>query len=169
MKPIVILGKNTGLRLSDLANLRWNQVNLTRKVVFLDAEEMKNSKSLGIPLNNEALDILLNQQKMGPLKSIYVFSKADGKPYTHWGISSAFKKACIKAGHSSYRFHDLRHDFCSKLVQSGVDIYTVKELAGHKDVTTTQRYAHLSPERLREAVDVLNYHSSIIVDKKRLA
>lgn len=142
-------------------------MDLTKKIIFLDAEEMKNSKSLGIPLNKEALEILLNQQKVGQVQSIYVFSKANGKPYTHWGISSAFKKACIKAGFSNYRFHDLRHDFCSKLVQSGVDIYTVKELAGHKDVTTTQRYSHLSPERLREAVGVLDYHSSIIVDKKR--
>jgi integrase len=167
VKPIVIFGKNTGLRLSNLANLRWNQVNLAAKAVYLDAEEMKNSKSLGIPLNEQALDVLLNQQKVGRLQSVYVFSKANGKPYTHWGISSAFKKACIKAGCSNYRFHDLRHDFCSKLVQSGVDIYTVKELAGHKDITTTQRYSHLSPERLRKAVDVLDYHSSIIVDKKR--
>jgi len=63
-----------------------------------------------------------------------------------------------------YRFHDLRHDFCSKLVQAGVDLYTVKELAGHKNITTTQRYAHLSAERLKEAVSVLDYHSSIIVE-----
>jgi integrase len=43
----------------------------------------------------------------------------------------------------------------------------VKELAGHKDITTTQRYAHLNPERLKQAVSALDYHSFIIVDKKR--
>jgi site-specific recombinase XerD len=90
------------------------------------------------------------------------------KPYTKWGVYQAFKKACKKAGYPDYRFHDLRHDFCSKLVQAGVDIYTVKELAGHKDVTTTQRYAHLNPERLKQGVSVLDYHSFIIVDQKGL-
>ena len=155
VKPIVILTKNTGLRSSNVANLRWNQVDLKNKTIYLGAEEMKNSKSLGIPLNKQALKVLMQQKGMGSLQPMYVFSNADGKPYTKYGVSHAFKKACKKAGYPNYRFHDLRHDFCSKLVQRGVDIYKVKELAGHKDVTTTQRYAHLSPESLRSAVDVL--------------
>jgi len=54
----------------------------------------------------------------------------------------------------------------SNLVQVGVDLYIVKELAGHKDITTTQRYAHLNPERLKQEVSTLNYHCFIIVDKK---
>jgi integrase len=155
VKPIVILTKNTGLRLSNVSNLRWNQVELKNKTICLDAEEMKNSKSLGIPLNKQAFKVLMQQKGMGSLQTLYVFSNTDGKPYTKYGVSHAFKKACKKAGYPNYRFHDLRHDFCSKLVQGGVDIYKVKELAGHKDVTTTQRYAHLSPESLRSAVDVL--------------
>ena len=154
VKPIVILTKNTGLRLSNVANLRWNQVDLKSKTICLDAEEMKNSKSLGVPLNKQAWEVLLNQ-KRNSLQAMYVFPNKNGKPYTKYGVSHAFKKACKKAGYPNYRFHDLRHDFCSKLVQGGVDIYKVKELAGHKDVTTTQRYAHLSSESLREAVDVL--------------
>ena len=61
-----------------------------------------------------------------------------------------------KADYPEFRFHNLRHDFCSKLVQSGVDLYTVIELAGHKDITTTQRYAHLSRAKLKKAVSVLD-------------
>lgn len=155
VKPIVILAKNTGLRLANISNLRWNQVDFKNKCIVLDAEEMKNSKSLGIPLNSQAWKVLLKQKSICSIPTLHVFPNTNGKPYTKWGVSHAFKKACKKAGYPNYRFHDLRHDFCSKLVQGGVDIYRVKELAGHKDVTTTQRYAHLSSESLREAVDVL--------------
>jgi site-specific recombinase XerD len=63
---------------------------------------------------------------------------------------------CQKANIENFRFHDLRHDFCSRLVQRGVDLYTVAALAGHKDIKMTARYAHLSPEKLRSAVAVLN-------------
>lgn len=52
-------------------------------------------------------------------------------------------------------FHTLRHTYASWLVTEGVDLYRVKELLGHKDLTMTQRYAHLAPDTLRNAVHVL--------------
>ncbi|MDP6527511.1 MAG: tyrosine-type recombinase/integrase [Candidatus Pacebacteria bacterium] len=55
-----------------------------------------------------------------------------------------------------FRFHDLRHDFCSRLVQSGQPLHVVSELAGHQDIKTTQRYAHLSPEVKRQAISALD-------------
>jgi site-specific recombinase XerD len=65
-------------------------------------------------------------------------------------------KPFVEAGIKNFRFHDLRHDFCSKLVQKGADLYSVAGLAGHKDIKTTQRYAHLSPEKLRSTIQKLN-------------
>lgn len=61
-------------------------------------------------------------------------------------ISEVFRSTRKKAGIENFRFHDLRRDFCSKLVQGGVDVV---ELVGHKDIKTTQRYAHLRPEKLK--------------------
>ena len=55
----------------------------------------------------------------------------------------------------NFRFHDLRHNFCSMLVMKGVPIYTVAQLAGHADVKTTQIYAHLSPDVKKSAIDLL--------------
>ncbi|MDP6213177.1 MAG: tyrosine-type recombinase/integrase, partial [Candidatus Thalassarchaeaceae archaeon] len=52
--------------------------------------------------------------------------------------------------------HALRHTFCSKLVQLGVQIKVVQELAGHESIETTLRYAHLAPRNLRSAIDLLN-------------
>ena len=78
------------------------------------------------------------------------------KPYTPYRVSMAFKRACKRAGIENFRFHDLRHDFASKLVQNGNDLYVVQHLLGHRDGRMTQRYAHLRIDNLRQAVDTLN-------------
>jgi integrase len=155
VRPLVLIAKNTGLRKSNIVNLKWSEISIKDKLIILDEGVTKNSEHLGVPLNEVAWDVIKGQIRLRKLHSLYVFCKKDGTPYTGWGVYQAFKKACIATGYPDYRFHDLRHDFCSKLVQAGVDLYTVKELAGHKDITTTQRYAHLNPDKLKKAVAVL--------------
>ncbi len=71
------------------------------------------------------------------------------------GLEKAFRKAVKKAEIKDFRFHDLRHCFATKLIQSGVDLYKVQLLLGHKTPLMTQRYAHHYPESLREAVEIL--------------
>jgi site-specific recombinase XerD len=61
-----------------------------------------------------------------------------------------------KAGIPHVRFHDLRHTFVTRLIQSGVDLYKVAKLLGHRDIRTTQRYAHHYPESLRDGVEALD-------------
>ncbi|MBT5375488.1 MAG: tyrosine-type recombinase/integrase [Nitrospinaceae bacterium] len=165
VKPIVLVAKNTGLRRNNVVNLRWSQVDLDARFIVLDAEEMKNQQSLGVPLNEVAFNVLKDLVKSK--KSQFIFCKANENPYTPSGVSAAFKKACVKANYSDYHFHDLRHDFCSKLVQRGVDLCKVKELAGHKDISSTLRYAHLRRKDLTDSIRVLDYSDSIIEDKKK--
>lgn len=158
LKPVVLLAKETGLRLSNLANLKWSQVDIFRKIIIL--ETTKNGDALGIPMTDNVFQTLKNLNKVRWIDSDYIFGK-QGKPFRRWWISKNFRDAVRKAGIENLRFHDLRHDFCSKLVQRGVDLYSVAGLAGHKDIKTTQRYAHLSPEKLRSAISVLNSDCSL--------
>jgi|TARA_B100001964_G_scaffold236425_1_gene298124 site-specific recombinase XerD len=164
LRPIVIIARETGLRLSNIANLTWTQVNLFSKMIII--ERTKNGNPIGIPMTKNVFDTLKALSKVRRIDSDFIFGKK-GKPFRRWWISKSFKRVCEKAGIENFRFHDLRHDFCSRLVQRGVDLYTVAALAGHKDISTTQRYAHLSPEKLKSAVEMLNsdYNLTTVEEK----
>jgi len=157
LKPIVVVARYTGMRRENLVTLTWSQVDLTRRVVVL--EHTKNGDRLGLPLCDPAAKVLEDlRRKRGPRERVFV--GADGEPVTGDAVGIAFKRACRHASVTDFRFHDLRHTFASVLVQRGVDLYRVQRLLGHRDGRMTQRYAHLAPENLREAVQVFNgdYH-----------
>jgi site-specific recombinase XerD len=85
----------------------------------------------------------------------YVFyDPKTGKPYKD--VKRSFKTALRRSGIKDFHFHDLRHTFASHLVMAGVDLTTVKELLGHKDIKMTLRYAHLAPAHKKKAVEILD-------------
>jgi len=86
--------------------------------------------------------------------SPYVFCNKNGSPLKD--IRKSFFTALKKSGIINFHFHDLRHSFCSHLVMAGIDLNTVRELMGHKSLEMTLRYAHLSPDHKRRAVDILS-------------
>ena len=71
-------------------------------------------------------------------------------------IEKGFHAALEKAGIEDFRFHDLRHTFASHLIMKGATLKEVQELLGHKDIKMTMRYAHLSQENKRKAINLLN-------------
>ena len=73
------------------------------------------------------------------------YNKGTDKPYHQ--VQRSFQAALKKAGITDFKFHDLRHTFASHLAMSGVELITIKELLGHKDMTMTLRYAHLTPAK----------------------
>lgn len=151
LKPIVITALNTGMRRGEILGLKRSNLDLTNGFILLD--KTKNGERREIPINATVKAIF--QAAPRRLDSQYVFHHpGDGTPYTD--IKHSFTKACNAAKLTDLHFHDLRHTFASHLVMSGVDLATVKELLGHKDIKMTLRYAHLAPSHKMKAVDILN-------------
>ncbi|HXX75794.1 MAG TPA: site-specific integrase [Nitrospiraceae bacterium] len=154
LQPIVLIARYTGMRRENVVMLQWSQVDLHRKLIVL--ESTKNGDRLGVPLCDPVMTILqkLRGTRLNPFGP--VFTRLDGEPLTGDAVGIAFGRVCRRIGIEDFRFHDLRHTFASSLVQQGVDLYHVQRLLGHRDGRMTQRYAHLAPENLRDAIQVFN-------------
>ena len=165
--PIVFMALNTGMRKSEILNLKWSNIDLKHDLILL--EKTKNGERREIPINQALKRVLLDLFTKRRLDTDYVFINPEtGKRYTN--IKRSFRTACKKAGIRDFRFHDLRHTFASQLVMSGVDLKTVQELLGHKDISMTLRYSHLSQAHKKEAVKTLErvlYHNSITIYHSR--
>jgi integrase len=153
LRSVVTIARETGLRLSNICNLNWNQINLDNR--FIEIEKTKNGKPVWIPLTDKAFEEITQLHKDHDPASDRVFI-VDGKPIHRQWVGRAFRRLCQRAKIENFRFHDLRHDFCSRLVQAGQSLHVVAELAGHEDISSTQRYAHLCPENKRKAIAALN-------------
>ncbi|MEW6702005.1 MAG: tyrosine-type recombinase/integrase [Bacteroidota bacterium] len=168
IKNVFTFAFYTGMRLDEIINLRWKNVDLENCVITVGDENFttKGRKQRFIPICEEALTSALSQKerktKIFSIKSLnctrdYVFCKANGDRYTGDHISQSFKRACKAAGlDNTIHFHSLRHSFASSLVQKGVPLYTIKELLGHSSIATTEIYSHLNMETLREAIKKLD-------------
>jgi integrase len=153
LKEIVIFDLNTGLRISELCNLCIPHVDLSKKTISII--ESKNNEPRIIPLNQSAYGILKEKLKIRFISCDHAF-QLNGKPIKKHIIGIAFRAACLLGGIGDLHFHDLRHTFATRLVQTGVDLYRVQKLLGHKSPSMTQRYAHHYSESLRGSVEILD-------------
>ncbi len=138
----------TGLRQGTVCRLEWSQVDMQRHVAWIHPDQSKNRRALGVALNSEARDVLLEQ--VGKHKR-YVFTY-NGKPVKQVNTKS-WKKAVKQAGLDDFRWHDLRHTWASWLAQAGTPLYVIQEADGWQSQTMVQRYAHLSAEHLLAHVE----------------
>jgi integrase len=150
LKPIVTVALHTGMRKGELLGLKWDQVNFDQGIISL--LDTKNHERRDLPMNETIKATLseLEKEKKGPS----VFCKEDGETFAN--VRRSFETALKKSGIKDFRFHDLRHTFASNLVMEGVDIMTVKELMGHKDLSMTLRYSHLAPNHKAKAINILD-------------
>jgi len=153
LSPMVLVTLNTGLRRAELLNLKWENINFERAILTVRGDTAKSGRTRYIPLNAVALKALKDWKKSNSSEGLIFSNKKTGEAFGHvkrsWG--NIKKAAKIK----SFRWHDMRHHFASKLVMAGADLNSVRELLGHSDIKMTLRYAHLAPEHKAKVVAML--------------
>jgi len=142
--PIWRLLANTGLRRKEALQLKWSDVSTeSLRVLSTQRARTKSGKWRHIPLSDGATLALKILKGWGYSTVVPPMHKET--------LSGSFSNAVERAGLDG-SIHCLRHTFCAHLVMSGVPLYTVQKLAGHAAITTTERYAHLSPDYLKDSV-----------------
>ena len=116
----------------------------------------KNGEKRTIPMNHKVFELLKAKAKDKKNDDKYIFASEAGTKILRKNLMRAFYKARDRAKIVDFTFHDLRHTFATRLAQSGIDLYMISRLLGHKDIKMTQRYAHHCPDSLRRGVEVLD-------------
>lgn len=138
---------STGLRQRNVSFLRWDQIDMARRVAWIHPDEAKAGRAIGVPLNEDALTVL--RQRLGR-HGEYVFTYL-GKPVERCS-THAWKRAVERAGiERTFRWHDLRHTWASWHVQSGTSLQELMELGGWATFDMVLRYGHLAADHLRGA------------------
>jgi integrase len=142
---------NTGMRKSEQYSLEWSEVSLTRRRIRLT--KTKNGSNREIPLNKTCVKAFEELHATRPHNGRIFQSKfgSDLNNPRAW-----FELAVEEAKVPNLRWHDLRHSFISRLIMKDVNLRTVQELAGHKTISMTTRYAHLAPEHNQAAIEKLD-------------
>ena len=151
---VVQVGLLTGFRWQELASLRPEDIDLERGTISVAACYAKNGESRTVPVGPR-LKLILREAFASRGDVTTVLMNEHGRPWAVDTLSACFRETCERAQIGSLGPHVLRHTFASRLVMAGVDLRTVQELLGHKDINMTLRYAHLSPDHKRAAIETL--------------
>ncbi|WP_353979430.1 site-specific integrase [Salinicola endophyticus] len=155
----------TGMRRGEATSITWKRVDLSRRLILLEAENTKSARRRTVPLHPIAVEALHSRRRWCDQHcpdTEWVFCNKKGEMIKD--MKKSFAAAKRDAGISDFRQHDQRHTLASWMVMSGTELMKVRDMLGHSSVKLTERYAHLHPDALREAVDNLvparNSHAS---------
>ena len=140
----------TGARKSEASNAKWEDVDFDNLLWTIPIS--KSGKPRHVPLSKAAAMVL--ERRKGN-SSTYIFpNPKTGSPIS--SFHNTWDRIRKNAGIPDVRIHDLRHNFASLLINHGRSLYEVQKLLGHADISTTQRYAHLSQDTLKEATEIVS-------------
>ena len=156
-KAMLELMYATGLRVSELVNLRLDDINLEMAIVRCMG---KGSKERMIPLGDIAVHCLSNYIKfyrslmLKKTQTNILFINNHGKPLTRQGFFITLKSIAREKGiRTDFSPHTLRHSFATHLIEYGADLRSVQELLGHSDISTTQIYTHIAQNKIKKDYD----------------
>lgn len=149
LHDFIVLLTMTGCRPIELMTLEWSNVHLDKRQFIVRNHYSKSKRTMYKYLNSTAYDLLANKIREGR----FVFtSPSTGDRYTTFTKTFA---RCKKRAGVNCTMYDLRHTYASWLIQTGVGIYTIKDLMGHGDIDSTLRYAHLDYSQFVDAVQLI--------------
>jgi integrase len=162
---IVLLGGEAGLRCGEIMALEWSDVDWSKRQLCIQRSDWKGhvtSPKSGrlryIPLTVR-LTAALRQHRH--LRSNRVVCSADGSALTQRLVQGFVARAARRANLRNVGVHVLRHTFCSHLAMRGAAARAIQELAGHRDLSTTQRYMHLSPTAVEGTIRLLDQRTPV--------
>jgi len=147
IRDVSVFALNSGLRIGEILSLTWEQVDIEKNLMNVFAH--KTHKIRSVPVNKESRRVL-EYWAMGKRNEFVFYNHETGKPFVD--LDAGLALACRKSGIEGVTWHKLRHTFASRLIASGVDVVTVKELLGHSSIVTTMRYTHTNLDAKRNAV-----------------
>jgi integrase/recombinase XerD len=152
---ILFLLYSAGLRISELLNLRWNDVDEHRMIIYIRGG--KGRKDRITLLSRLALDYLKHYLQLYQPK-VWLFEGSDGNRYSSRSVNSFIHKYCKMAGiPRRVSAHTLRHSFATHLLERGTDLRYIQTLLGHESSTTTERYAHVTKRGFEKLTSPLDY------------
>lgn len=164
---MLLFSLRTGVRIGELLALEWKDINVINGTVTIRQNIVNGI--IGSPKNNKFRTIHLACDILGCLlarkeNSGLVFPNDSGDYYSRFICRDRLNALCARAGVKRISWHALRHSFASQLATNGVSLKTIQELLGHSDLKMVQRYAHLEPVTLREAIKTLEPKRDISLD-----
>lgn len=156
---MIAMARFTGMRIGEILATKWSDVDFQRRQITVqrsiyrgELSSPKSNRIRHIPMTDVLLRILEPQQR----ESGFIFEDNQGNPLTYDGATAALRRNCRRNGIRPVGWHLLRHTFGSHLVAKGVPIRAVQTLLGHSSIVMTERYAHLAPSTLDDAIAVLD-------------
>jgi integrase len=155
--PVACFAVYTGARAGEIVALRWEDVDLERKLVRIERSTYGSTKSKKVryvPVNSRLLKVLRNLKSRQSGKLVFPDGKGRMRSIDfRWEM----RKAAFLAELRPIRFHDLRHTFVSNFVIKGGNIVSLQRILGHSTVEMTMRYAHLSPNFMAQEIEALDF------------
>ena len=156
LRAVVTVALETGMRMSEMLQLRWSDVDLDVPRLYVRAEQAKNGFARDVPLSDVAARAIQTQKGLHPA---HVFS-FEGEPMLRVN-GNAWRKALKRAGIPNFRFHDLRHTWATWQARAGTPLLVLQQLGGWRSIQMVQRYAHHQPGHLQSFAQTMSLSSGL--------